>query len=295
MYVPLRRGDAIIGILSLGLRGRVERFSSLERRIAVGIAHLTSVALENARLVEELTRANQIKSEFVSTMSHELRTPLSVILGYTDVLRDDLQEREQQRTLDRIRSSGMELLDMIETTLDLNRLEAGKDPAHVTAVEVAGLLDELASEFAAFGARPDTVLRWDTPAPFTLWTDRRKLKIILKNLVGNALKFTPAGEIAVHCRREATGCVFQVRDTGIGIDPTQVQHVFEMFRQADGSDSRAHGGVGLGLYITRRLVTLLGGEIRLESVLGQGTTFEVTVPDRPEATASQDTAERAVG
>lgn len=278
MYLPLRRGDTIVGVLFAGFRGRTRPFSAVQQRIAVGIAQLASIALENTRLVEELTRANQIKSEFVSTMSHELRTPLSVILGYTDVLRDDLARRDQHDTLDRIRRSGLELLEMVEATLDLNRLEAGKDPAVVEEVWVPDLLDELQAEYAAVGAPAGTALVWETAPAVTLLTDRRKLRIILKNLIGNALKFTPAGEVRVSCAPGAAGCEFRVRDTGIGIDPAQIAVIFEMFRQADGSDSRAHGGVGLGLYITRRLVTQLGGEVAVESAPGQGTTFTVSLP-----------------
>jgi signal transduction histidine kinase len=278
MYLPLKRGDALAGILFAGFRGRVRPFSYVQQRIATGIAQLASIALENVRLVEELTRANQIKSEFVSTMSHELRTPLSVILGYTDILRDDLARSDQRETLGKIRRSGLELLEMIEATLDLNRLEAGKDPPVIERVQVGDLLDVLRTEYAAVGGRPETVLRWQPAPDLVLWTDRRKLKIILKNLVGNALKFTPRGEVVVGCDVSDDACTFRVRDTGIGIDAEQVPLIFEMFRQADGSDSRSHGGVGLGLYITHRLVTQLGGTVEVDSVKGRGTTFEVTLP-----------------
>jgi signal transduction histidine kinase len=145
-------------------------------------------------------------------------------------------------------------------------------------VWVPELLDELQAEYAAVGAPAGTALVWETAPAVTLLTDRRKLRIILKNLIGNALKFTPAGEVRVSCAPGAAGCEFRVRDTGIGIDPAQIAVIFEMFRQADGSDSRAHGGVGLGLYITRRLVTQLGGEVAVESAPGQGTTFTVSLP-----------------
>ncbi len=235
-------------------------------------------ARENARLVEELTHAGQLKSEFVSTMSHELRTPLSVILGYTDVLRDELHADEQHRTLDRIRRSGMELLDMIESTLDLNRLEAGKDTPECERVTVHPLIDDLAVEFEAMHATSETVIRWEPSTGVVLWTDQRKLKIILKNLIGNALKFTPCGEVVISCGEEAAGCVFRVRDTGVGISEEHLPHIFEMFRQGDGSDRRQHGGVGLGLYITRRLVAQLGGEIIVQSTLGEGSVFVVTLP-----------------
>ena len=280
MYVALRRGDAVIGILSCGYRGHAERFTPVQQRVARGIAQLASLALENARLVEELRAANQLKNEFVSTMSHELRTPLSVILGYTDMLEEDLPPTEQERTLAKIRRSGVELLEMIEATLNLSRLEAGQDPPSFEILPIGALFDELAGEFAALDRPRTTLLRWEASADVTLVTDRRKLKIVLKNLVGNALKFTPAGEVAITCRSTSERCTIVVRDTGVGIAPHDLPVIFEMFRQVDSSDSRSYSGVGLGLYIVRRLVDQLGGHVEVESQVGRGTTFTVQLPTR---------------
>src|SRR6185295_17391648 len=151
----LRRGGEMIGILSCGRRGRTERFTPVEQRVAAGIGQLATLALENARLVEELRAASQLKTEFVSTMSHELRTPLSVILGYTDMLGDELPRQEQERTLAKIRRSGVELLEMIEATLNVNRLDAGKDMPRFERVRLRDLIEELASEFTAI-ERPVT-------------------------------------------------------------------------------------------------------------------------------------------
>jgi signal transduction histidine kinase len=279
LYVALRRGPAIIGFLTAGYVDRDARFSPLQERLALGIGQLASMALENARLVEEHRRASQLKSEFVSTMSHELRTPLSVILGYTDMLGDDgLGPDERARTLTRIRRAGLELLDMIEDTLNLGRLEAGRDPAHIEAVAVPALLEELAAEFGALGASHATVLRWESNGTATIDTDRRKLRVILKNLVGNALKFTPQGEVVVQADLRGDRCAFVVRDTGVGIATERLPVIFEMFRQADSSDSRSYGGVGLGLYIVQRLLDQLGGDIAVASAPGKGTTFTVTLP-----------------
>jgi signal transduction histidine kinase len=237
------------------------------------------MALENSRLVEELRRASQLKSEFVSTMSHELRTPLSVILGYTDMLGDDgIDGAERTRTIGRIRRAGLELLEMIEATLSLGRLDAGRDPACIERLEVDHLLQELAAEFAALGPRPATALRFEAAGALLVDTDRRKLRMILKNLVGNALKFTPSGEVVVRCEPHRDRCAFVVRDTGIGIASEHLPVIFEMFRQADSSDTRSYGGVGLGLYIVQRLVDQLGGDIAVASAPGRGTTFTVTLP-----------------
>jgi len=281
LYLALRRGPDVIGFLSAGYQGRETAFTPLQERLGVGIAQLASMALENARLVEELQRASQLKSEFVSTMSHELRTPLSVILGYTDMLHDAaLSADDRARTLARILSAGLELLEMIEATLNLGRLEAGRDPANVEAVDVGALLDELAAEFAALGQRPTTMLRWEPSPDVVLDTDRRKLRIILKNLVGNALKFTPSGEVVVRTEARAERCAFLVHDTGVGIPSDRLPVIFEMFRQGDSSDARSYGGVGLGLYIVQRMLEQLGGDVAVASAPGRGTTFTVTLPLR---------------
>lgn len=281
LYIALRRGRDVIGFLSAGYCGREAAFTPLQERLAIGIAQLASMALENARLVEELRRASQLKSEFVSTMSHELRTPLSVILGYTDMLHDDgLAPVERTRTLGRIRGAGLDLLEMIEATLDLGRLESGRDPACFESIAVPEVLDELAAEFAALTPRPATTLRWEPAAGILLDTDRRKLRIIIKNLVGNALKFTPSGEVVIRCEARGDRCAFVVRDTGIGIATERLPVIFEMFRQGDNSDARSYSGVGLGLYIVQRLLDQLGGDIAVASAPGRGTIFTVTLPVR---------------
>jgi signal transduction histidine kinase len=286
MYVALRRGGEMIGILSCACRGRTELFTPVHQRVARGIAQLAALALENARLVEELRAASQLKTEFVSTMSHELRTPLSVILGYTDMLEEDLPRQEQERTLARIRRSGVELLEMIEATLNLSRLEAGKDLPRYEPLRLRDLTDELAAEFGAIECPTGTMLQWDVAETMELVSDRRKLKIVLKNLVANALKFTPRGVVVVGCRLDGERCVVAVRDTGVGIAPDDLPVIFEMFRQVDSSDSRSFSGVGLGLYIVRRLVDQLGGAIDVASELGRGTTFTVTLPLRPSHAAT---------
>jgi signal transduction histidine kinase len=235
------------------------------------------MALENAFLVEEARRASQLKTEFVSTMSHELRTPLSVIIGYTDMLVDDPVYEERASILAKIRASSVELLEMIQTTLDLNRLEAGNDLPHFERLSVHALLDELAGEFAALPRHEGVAVRWE-PAALAVRSDRRKLRIVLKNLVGNALKFTPRGEVVVRCAVIDGTCAITVQDSGVGIAPEQLPVIFDMFRQGDSSDARSYGGVGLGLYIVRRLLTQLGGEVAVTSQRGYGTTFTATVP-----------------
>jgi signal transduction histidine kinase len=277
LYVALCRDAEPIGFLSAAYRGRDERFSEQQRRIALGVAQLASMALANAHLVEEARQASQLKTEFVSTMSHELRTPLSVIIGYTDMLADYSPSAEQAAILAKIRTASVELLEMIEMTLNVNRLEAGHDVPHFERLSVRAVFDQLAEEFAALPRQQDVTLRWE-PASVAIHSDRRKLRIVLKNLVGNALKFTPAGEVTAAVRLSGGRCVVVVRDTGIGIPPEYLPGIFEMFRQVDNSDRRSHGGVGLGLYIVRQLAEQLGATLDVASTVGKGTTFTLSLP-----------------
>jgi len=280
LYVALRRDEEPIGFLSAAYRGRDERFSEQQRRIAVGIAQLASMALANAHLVEEARRASQLKTEFVSTMSHELRTPLSVIIGYSDMLVDDSASPEQAAILAKIRTASVELLEMIEMTLNVNRLEAGHDVPHFERLSMRAVFDQLAEEFSALPRHEGVVLHWE-PAPVAIRSDRRKLRIVLKNLVGNALKFTSRGSVVVRCAVRDEMCAVTVEDTGVGIAPEQLPVIFDMFRQGDSSDNRTYGGIGLGLYIVRRLLSQLGGEVTVTSNPGHGSTFTITVPLAP--------------
>jgi signal transduction histidine kinase len=260
-------------------RSQVLAFDGGHHLVAQGIADQAYTALAAARLYEDAARASRLKSEFVSTMSHELRTPLNVIMGYSQLLGQTLpSDPETTRALDAVRRSSLELLDLVEATLDLGRLEAGRDSVREESVRLRDLFDELAREMAPVPRAGGVLLSWDAGDTTTIVVDRRKLKTVLKNLVGNALKFTPAGSVRVEARMAGVACRLRVTDTGIGIRPEDQELVFEMFRQADSSDSRRHGGTGLGLYIVRQLLRTLSGSIDLESRPGYGSTFTVTLP-----------------
>jgi len=295
LYVPLRHSGEIIGIISAHDRDPARRFSPAEERIAIGVAHLAAMALHNTRLVDELREANRLKSDFVSTMSHELRTPVSVILGYTEMIADDPDRRDRADILRSIRRSGLELLDLVEETLNLSRLEAGQDPPRFGPVKVPELFAELVGEFRAMTSLDDVAVRWDGPENLVIRSDPRKLRMILKNLIGNALKFTGRGEVVLECASHDGVVLFVVRDTGIGIAPQHLPIIFDMFRQADSSDARSYRGAGLGLYIVQRLVHQLGGEIHVSSELGRGSSFTFTLPSAGDAAhvASAPQAARA--
>jgi signal transduction histidine kinase/threonine/homoserine/homoserine lactone efflux protein len=287
MHVGLRRGGELIGAHTAAYRQAGATFTQQQRRLLRGIANLASLALETARLVEELDRANQFKSDFVANMSHELRTPLHVIIGYHELLLDGgfgTLQPEQADTLRRTDRYARELLDLINATLDLSRIEAERVPLEAHDVHVADLFNELAGQIDGLSDTSHLQFLWRVAAGIpVLRTDPVKLRMVLKNLVHNAIKFTPQGSVAVEAHHHDGGVEFRVADTGMGIAPEVQARIFEPFFQVNGNGNRQHGGVGLGLYIVRRLLDILGGDISLESQVGCGSVFRVWVPASVEA------------
>jgi signal transduction histidine kinase len=214
-------------------------------------------------------------------MSHELRTPLNVIMGYSEMLAEDVYpagSESWKETLGRIQRASVELMELITATLDMGRLEAGRETVMLGPVSVARMLDEIAREVEPLVPPAVRFACSNGLGDEPVTTDGGKLKTVVKNLVGNALKFTQTGEVAVDARADGDFLVVAVRDTGIGIAPEYLPVIFEMFRQVDGTSTRRYGGVGLGLHIVKRLVTLLGGTIDVDSAVGVGSTFTLTVP-----------------
>ncbi|HLK13124.1 MAG TPA: HAMP domain-containing sensor histidine kinase [Candidatus Binatia bacterium] len=291
LYVCLRYGGEALGILGAGRAADVP-FGEAERRLAQGLAGQASLALRTTRLITDLQRASQLKSEFVSTVSHELRTPLNVILGYADMARDALANPvlSVADCVDRIEAAGRDLLALVESTLEIGKLEAHRDEVRLEPVALPAFWRELGAGCARLPRAAAVALEWIEPvADVVVRTDPRKLSVLLRNLVGNACKFTARGHVRARCRIAAGRLVVDVEDTGIGIRPEDREAIFEMFRQADGSDSRRYGGAGLGLYIVRRFAEQLGGTVTLESTPGVGSTFTVSLPG-PEASAAADAA-----
>lgn len=234
---------------------------------------------------DDAEAANRAKSEFLATMSHELRTPLGVIIGYTSLLLEGTcgpLTAEQADFLRRVDTSARELLDLISAFMDVSRLEAGQLPLEVRDVYVPALLEQIKAETQGLQEQSGLVFVWqaDDGLPL-LHTDPGKLKTVLKNLIGNAVKFTERGSITVAAHGRSGGVEMRVTDTGRGIPQEALTLIFEPFRQLEGVQPRRYGGTGLGLHIVKRLLELLGGAIEVDSVVGQGSTFCVWMLANP--------------
>jgi signal transduction histidine kinase len=284
ILTALRHGGRVIGLLVTGLQ-QAATFPEGTHRLLRGIAHQAAIALENVRLVADLRHADRMKSEFVATMSHELRTPLNVILGYNELLLDGAfghLSTEQRTIVERVQASSSDLLDLINATLNVNKLQAGQAALQLEPVPLRVFLDDLTAEAERLPRSPEVTLHWACEAAGgTIRTDPAKLKLIIKNLLHNALKFTERGQVTVRVQRtgETADLDISVSDTGVGIAAAELPHIFEMFRQAASSE-RPSAGVGLGLYIVQRYVEMLGGTIDVQSSLGVGSTFRVRLPAR---------------
>jgi len=276
--MPLRRGGEVVGVHLAGSAER-SRLTRDEERLAGGIAGAASMALANANVVADLERASRLKSEFVSTVSHEIRTPLNVMLGFLEMVEDpEFETAERGELTRRIRTVAHDLLDLVESTLEIGRLEAGRDRAALERVDLPPFWRKLAESCGRFPCRQGVTLEWGPPPDVTLATEPKKLGIVVRNLVGNALKFTERGFVRVTAEVADDRLLLRVADTGIGIPFEEQGAVFEMFRQANGHESRRGGGSGFGLYIVRTFVAQLGGTVALTSTPGAGSVFTVALP-----------------
>jgi len=219
-------------------------------------------------------------------MSHEFRTPLNAILGYTSLLLQGVSGElgaQQERNLSRVDSNARHLLAIINDILDISRIEAGKMPLHVSSFPIPALIQEVLAELEPLIQRSKLSVRVETARKLPpISSDRAKVKQIVLNLVTNAIKFTPSGVVTVSARHDPSvkEVEIAVSDTGIGIKAEDRERVFEDFRQADNSPAREYGGAGLGLAICRRLASMMEGRVELQSAVGQGSTFTLSLSVR---------------
>ncbi len=311
---PIVHENRTLGVLAAGSTERTGYFSEKFVEAFEALAHELGLAVVNARLyaeirelnrtleekvrsrTQELEEANRnlqeldrLKSEFLANMSHELRTPMNSILGYTQLVLDEVDgpvTPEQRESLERVENNAQHLLKLINDILDLSKIEAGRMELAVAPVDLGALARDAAEDLAATAAAKGLWCRVDVGGgDLRVEGDPDKLREALNNLIINAIKFTDHGGVEVRVapgeRDGVPGVDVSVVDTGVGIPAESLGEVFEAFKQVDGSATRAHGGTGLGLSISRRLVELHGGRIGVESRMGEGSRFWVWLPRLP--------------
>jgi signal transduction histidine kinase/ActR/RegA family two-component response regulator len=268
---PIRLGAAL-SLIRSAIRGRQRQY---ELRDLLR-------ALKEAR--EEAEKANRLKDEFLATLSHELRTPLNAILGWTTMLRDgNVQASQMMRALDTIHRNATAQVQIVNDLLDISRIVRGNVQLTPKLLPVAPLIllgvESMTPTAEAKGVTLTTSLQ---RRPAFVWGDHDRLQQVLWNLLSNAVKFTPAGgTVQIDMRQQGADVRVRISDTGKGIAPAFLPHVFERFRQGDGSSTREHGGLGLGLSIVRHLVELHGGRLTADSAgEGKGSTFTIFLPAR---------------
>jgi signal transduction histidine kinase len=284
--VPLKVKDQIIGVMELLNKIDDRGFSQDDIQIASTLAAQAAIAIENARLLDELQRAydelaelDRLKSNFVSVASHELRTPLAVILGYASFLREEVSG-EAGEQLSIVLQSALRLRSIIDDMVNLRHVETGEVQLERDIFSMTELVDEVVGEFAQLAKAKQQVLSLDLPdGPLKIDADRQKIYLVLANLLSNAVKFTaPQGRLQVSAERKGEEIWISVMDTGVGIPERDYDRIFTRFYQVEPTLTRRYEGMGLGLSIAKGMVDLHNGRIWVESVVGKGSRFVVVLP-----------------
>lgn len=283
VMTPLVAHDQHLGMLGVARGRNAPAFDSNQIQRLKVIADHAALVLWKSRLLEQAQAANAAKASFLATMSHELRTPITALTGYGELLADaeilgPLSE-PQADLVERMRSVTHHLSVMIEEVLSFASLEAGREIVRPRTVNPLDIVRSVCAVAEPLARQKGLQLRVDLPEqPFTIVTDDDKVRQILVNLVGNAVKFTDDGFVGIRVREQPDLFLFEITDSGIGIAAPDIPRLFHPFTQLDGGLTRRHGGTGLGLYISQRLAALLRGRIEIRSQPGEGSTFTLRLP-----------------
>jgi signal transduction histidine kinase len=294
LAVPLQIKEHRIGVLEAINKCDDQEFSRQDVDMLVTLAAQAAAAIENARLVGALQRAyerlgelDKLKSDFISIASHELRTPLHLILLYAEMLREDLGEGAREQ-VDPVLRAATRLKQLIETMLNLRYLETGQMELAPTRFDLRAEVQAACKDYKVLADTKGLVISPDVPdEQVSIYADKEKVRVVLDNLVSNAVQFTPAGgQVRVKVGRRGQDIEMSVIDTGIGISSQDLDRIFERFYQVDDHMTRKQGGMGLGLSIVKELAELHGGRVWVESVPGRGSRFVVVLPPRVSSAAA---------
>jgi len=234
---------------------------------------------ELRRAVAELSQANRLKSEFLQTVSHELRTPLTAIRGFVDLLLMEVSDTDQVEQLHYIKHNAEKLQTLVSDLLEMAAVQAGRSAAVLLPLELASLVEGTVESFRAEAERKGLELELiPAPGPLFVMAEKYRTRTLIQHLLSNAVKFTRAGTVRVTCGRHGADVRVEVKDTGVGIALDQQEVIFDPFHQVETGMTRAYGGAGVGLALTRELVELQGGQIGVESKVGAGSTFWFSLP-----------------